>query len=78
MKNEDEYQKKLYDFLGISSKYNSEKEQLLSKTASTHQVQKDVYSSSIKKADFINHKSTFIDSYSQREYWISRGITPRK
>lgn len=80
VRNEDEYQKKLYDFLGISSKYNSEKRaSFFSKTASTHQVQKDVYSSSIKKADFINHKSTFIDSYlSQREYWISRGITPKE
>lgn len=76
VENQNVNQLKIYEFLGISSEYNSKKrENFYANTASSHQVQKDVYTTSINKDDFVHHKSSFIDSFlNQREYWRSKGI----
>jgi tetratricopeptide (TPR) repeat protein len=80
VENQNANQAKIYEFLNIKSKYDSVKRSnFFAKTASTHQVQKDIYNTSINKNEvFTQHKSSFIDSFlNQREYWKSRGISSK-
>lgn len=80
VENHEKNQSKIYKFLNIKSEYSSVKRgNFFAKTASTHQVQKDIYKTSINKKEvFTHHKSSFIDSFlNQREYWKSKGITPK-
>lgn len=80
VENQEANQSKIYEFLNIKSDYNSVKRSnFFAKTASTHQVQKEIYKTSINKKElFVHHKSSFIDSFiNQREYWKSKGISPK-
>lgn len=80
VENQEINQSKIYEFLNIKSEYNSVKRSdFFAKTASTHQVQKEIYKTSVnKKGLFVHHKSSFVDSFlNQREYWKSKGIAPK-
>ena len=76
VKNFDEYQKKLYDFCELNSKYEPEKrESFFAKTASINQVQNKVHTESVKKNNFSDLKTEFQDAfYSQREFWKAKNI----
>lgn len=69
-------QKKLYDFLQISSTYSEEKRgSFFSKTASTQQVKEKIHTKSIQKIEFEDKKDEFWRAfYQQRKYWIRQGL----
>ena len=74
--NFDEHQRKLYKFCNIKSLYEpTKREGFFAKTATMHQVQKKIYTDSVKKEEFQSIKAEFIDAfYSQREFWKSKKI----
>ena len=54
VENHEKNQSKIYKFLNIKSEYSSVKRgNFLCQTASTHQVQKDIYKTSINKKRFL-------------------------
>ena len=78
VKNFDDHQSKLYNFCEIKSEYEpAKREGFFAKTATMHQVQKKIYTDSVKKKDvFQSVKHEFVDAfYSQREFWKSKKIT---
>ena len=73
------YQKKIYSFLEIKSDFDETKRKsFFSQTASIRQIGSNVHNKSIKKQEFLSHKSEFFDSINmQRKYWEKRGIIRR-
>ncbi len=76
--NFDDYQKKIYSFLGINAKYEDKiRKQFFSSTASIRQVKEGIGLKSYEKKEFMHHKAEFIDSFfMQRQYWASKEIVP--
>lgn len=66
-----EYIKKLWEFCGLEGQYNEEsRKKHVGITASMQQVTKDIYNTSIKKADFIDLKEKFEEDLNmQRSFW---------
>ena len=74
VKNTNHHQK-IYEFLGLKSDYDEEKERLFSQTASIRQIGGEVHSKSIEKKEFLDHKNEFYDALMmQRKYWEKRGF----
>lgn len=73
-------QEKIYEFLEIKAEYDERKrDEFFSPTASTRQVKEVIHQRSIKKNEFLHHKSEFIDAiFMQREYWSKKGISSKK
>ena len=68
----DRNSKKLFNFIGVDSKYDEEKRQkFFSRTASKAQVQKKIYSSSVSRSEKYGPLMTkFEESYdNQKKYW---------
>lgn len=76
VQNTDKYQKEIYKFCNIESQYQPEiREKFFARTASVNQVQNKIHSESVKKNDFADQKSEFLDAFfSQRSFWHSKGI----
>ena len=76
VKNTDQHQKRLYQFLNIKSDFDEEKRKsFFSQTASIRQIGGNVHSKSIKKNEFLDHKNEFYDALKmQRKYWEKRGF----
>lgn len=62
---------KIWDFCGFEGLYNeSQRKKHFAQTASKHQVTKDIYSTSVKKEEFLGYKDQFSrDLESQRLFW---------
>ena len=73
-------QKDLYTFCEISSSFQQElREKHFAKTASMNQVQNKVHQQSLQKKEFDDYKDEFLNAfYSQRDFWVSKKITPPK
>lgn len=71
VKNPDSYAKSLYDFVGIKGVINMEKRsKFFSRTASKTQIQSNIHTKSMKKADFEEFKDQFYDDLErQKKYW---------
>ena len=77
VKNFEKHQITLYEFCNIKSEYEpAKREGFFAKTATMHQVQKKIYTDSVKKKDeFQSVKHEFVDAfYSQRDFWRSKKI----
>lgn len=65
---------KIWDYCSLEGEYSEEiRKKHVGITASMQQVTKDIYQTSIKKADFIEFKETFEnDLNTQRSYWDNK------
>ena len=71
VQNDTNYINKLWEYCGLQGGYSEEKRQKhFGYTASFQQVTKEIYKSSVKKADFSKFYQIFMnDLENQREYW---------
>jgi len=71
VKNEGFEAKKIMNFLDIEGPYDqNSRKSFFSRTASKIQIKSDVHQKSLKKIDFLNFKSDFLqDLENQRKYW---------
>ena len=71
VQNDTNYINKLWEYCGLQGGYSEEKRQKhFGYTASFQQVTKEIYKSSVKKADFSKFHQIFMsDLENQREYW---------
>jgi hypothetical protein len=72
--NKSSYIQKIWDYCSLEGEYSEEiRKKHVGITASMQQVTKDIYQTSIKKADFIEFKETFENDLSaQRSYWDNK------
>jgi hypothetical protein len=73
------HQKDIYEFIGVSAKYDEDKRsEFFSPTASIRQVKGEIHQKSIEKSEFSHHKSEFVEAFMmQREYWAKKNIIPK-
>lgn len=71
VKNEYDYAKSLFEFLGINKPYDSSKRtSFFSRTASKLQIKGEIHVKSLKKTDFSDYKDAFLRDYeAQKRYW---------
>ena len=71
-----DYQKKIYNFLGLKSEFDEAKRRtFFSQTASIRQISSPIHKESLKKDDFTENKQEFYDAFKmQRKYWEKKGI----
>ena len=69
--NTDDTVKKIWSFCNLSGQYDQlKRKEYFAQTASKHQVRQDIYSSSLKKAEFTDFFQDFIQNLEeQRSYW---------
>ena len=64
---------KIWEFCNLPDKYDdSKRKEYFAQTASKQQVRQDIYTSSIKKEEFLGFKEDFYKNLQeQREYWLN-------
>ena len=74
IKDEENVVKDLWKFCGFEGQYDPNKRKdHFAYTASMQQISKEIYDTSIKKADFIDYQDVFFqDLENQRDYWKKR------